>query len=180
MAQARGIQTGAYAEALLAEFDAAISEVQEVIDSERNSKDKKIFFLAVEAKKQLLEAKAKALGLGASAGRPGKGTDLPIAPDDISREDLRGVAETYLKAQEVPPPPVVGEPATCSIDLECVLGDKHEGACEHAPEENAPLDADEQADLLREAAERFGSEGVSEGAEDEVAVVDGESSSHSG
>lgn len=163
MAQARGIQTGAYAEALLEQFEAAIAEVQEVIDSEKNSKDKKFFFQAVDAKKELLEAKAKALGLGASAGRPIKGTDLPVV-DDISREDLRGVAETYLKAQEVaqPPPPPEAEPGEASDE---------------------PVSEQEMAEVTAEWlawVEKQRAEGVSEGAEDEVAVVDVESSSHSG
>lgn len=109
MAQSRAIQSGAYAEALLAEFDKAVAEVQEVIDSEKGSKDKKIFFLAVAQKTEILAAKAKALGFGATPGRPNRNEVLP-APEDLSRDDLHQVAAAFLKAQEQPPAPPEPEP----------------------------------------------------------------------
>ena len=109
MAQSRAIQSGAYAEALLAEFDKAVAEVQEVIDSEKGSRDKKIFFLAVAQKTEILAAKAKALGFGATPGRPGRNEALP-APEDLSRDDLHQVAAAFLKAQEKPPEPPAPEP----------------------------------------------------------------------
>jgi hypothetical protein len=103
MAQSKSIQSGAYAEALLAEFDQAIAEIQAVIDECRTQPDKKVFFQAVESKREMLEAKAKALGFGAVPGRPGK-NDSPAIPDDVSREDLGKIAEAYLKSREAPPP----------------------------------------------------------------------------
>lgn len=168
MAQARGLQTGAYAEALLAEFDQAIAEVQEVIDSEKGSRDKKIFFQAVEAKKEILEAKAKALGLGATPGRPAKGENLPL-PDDLSRSDLTQVAAAFLKAQEQPPAPA--RPA----DAEPLSFDGYELTEADRVEEDAWMNAPmgrPKAVVVDEAG--------SEGAVDEVTAMDGEGTSHPG
>lgn len=177
MAQARGVQTGAYAEALLAEFDQALSEVQEVIDSEKGSKDKKIFFQAVEAKKEILEAKAKALGLGASPGRPAKGENLPL-PDDLSREDLHEVAKAFLKAQEQPPAPPQ-EAASIEAAEEPSTDGQSPDVAVLGSDDERPTDEEIEAWIrTREAA--VVDEAGSEGAVDEVTAMDGEGTSHPG
>ena len=156
MAQASGVQSGAYAEALLEQFEEAIREVQAVIDSEKDSKDKKIFFAAMAEKREFLAAKAKALGLGATAGRPTKG-EGNVLPNDVTRDDLSAVAAAFLKAQEVPPPALAEpEPTDAQIDEAA-----EDFMCELAERRLAADDADA---------------GLSTGAEVEVAVVDGEGS----
>lgn len=168
----------------MAEFDQALSEVQEVIDSEKGSRDKKIFFQAVEAKKEILEAKAKALGLGATPGRPAKGENLPL-PDDLSREDLHEVAKAFLKAQEQPP---ALPQSAVSVEAAEESGTDGQSPEVAVPDSDDDRPTDEEIDAwikAREAAEAAAAapvvdEAGGDGADGVVTAMDGEGTSHPG
>lgn len=104
LAQTATIQSGAYAEALLREFDEALAEVQAVVEAEKGKTDRRTFFEAMKVKRELLEAKAKALGLGATPGRPQKGKDLPL-PGAVQSDDVAKMVENFLRTRGAEAPP---------------------------------------------------------------------------